>query len=182
MAEGTLDRRVRVGYGLGSVATGTFGTVPGLMLLPYLTDTLGITAAGGRCDRLRAEGMGRGAEPDRRPDQRPLHRPARATASVPAARRARARGLLRADVRRHRLRLHDGGSPVGAGDVRALRDRLRVLPGALRRDAGRDHVVLRRAHPADDAGGWASSRSRSCSAAPRHRRSGTRSAVVAATP
>ena len=39
MAEGTLDRRVRVGYGLGSVATGTFGTVPGLMLLPYLTDT-----------------------------------------------------------------------------------------------------------------------------------------------
>ena len=28
----------------GSVATGTFGTVPGLMLLPYLTDTLGIAA------------------------------------------------------------------------------------------------------------------------------------------
>jgi len=45
MPEGTLDRRLRVGYGLGSVATGTFGTVPGLMLLPYLTDTLGITAA-----------------------------------------------------------------------------------------------------------------------------------------
>src|ERR1044071_5602116 len=44
MAEGSLDRRVRVGYGLGSVATGTFGTVPGLMLLPYLTDTLGIAA------------------------------------------------------------------------------------------------------------------------------------------
>src|SRR6188474_3423228 len=45
MPDGTLDRRVRVGYGLGSVATGTFGTVPGLMLLPYLTDTLGIAAA-----------------------------------------------------------------------------------------------------------------------------------------
>src|SRR6187401_1423922 len=45
MPEGTLDRRLRVGYGLGSVATGTFGTVPGLMLLPYLTDTLGIAAA-----------------------------------------------------------------------------------------------------------------------------------------
>jgi GPH family glycoside/pentoside/hexuronide:cation symporter len=43
--EAGLDRRVRVGYGLGSVATGTFGTVPGLMLLPYLTDTLGVTAA-----------------------------------------------------------------------------------------------------------------------------------------
>jgi GPH family glycoside/pentoside/hexuronide:cation symporter len=41
----SLPRRVRAGYGLGSVATGTFGTVPGLMLLPFLTDTLGITAA-----------------------------------------------------------------------------------------------------------------------------------------
>jgi glycoside/pentoside/hexuronide:cation symporter, GPH family len=40
-----LPARVRAGYGLGSVATGTFGTVPGLMLLPYLTDTLGIAAA-----------------------------------------------------------------------------------------------------------------------------------------
>ncbi len=40
-----LPRGVRAGYGLGSVATGTFGTVPGLMLLPYLTDTLGIAAA-----------------------------------------------------------------------------------------------------------------------------------------
>jgi Na+/melibiose symporter-like transporter len=40
-----LPRGVRVGYGMGSVATGAFGTVPGLMLLPYLTDTLGIAAA-----------------------------------------------------------------------------------------------------------------------------------------
>ncbi len=40
-----LPARVRVGYGLGSVATGTFGTVPGLLLLPYLTDTLGVAAA-----------------------------------------------------------------------------------------------------------------------------------------
>lgn len=39
-----LPRSVRFGYGMGSVATGTFGTVPGLMLLPYLTDTLGIAA------------------------------------------------------------------------------------------------------------------------------------------
>jgi len=41
---GRLPGGVRVGYGLGSVATGTFGTVPGLMLLPYLTDTVGIPA------------------------------------------------------------------------------------------------------------------------------------------
>jgi Na+/melibiose symporter-like transporter len=39
-----LPRGVRLGYGSGSVATGAFGTVPGLMLLPYLTDTLGIAA------------------------------------------------------------------------------------------------------------------------------------------
>ncbi|MCW2851558.1 MAG: major facilitator superfamily 1 [Nocardioides sp.] len=40
----TLPRAVRIGYGSGSVATGAFGTVPGLMLLPYLTDSLGIAA------------------------------------------------------------------------------------------------------------------------------------------
>ncbi|MFI6758730.1 MFS transporter [Micromonospora sp. NPDC050417] len=40
----TLPRRVRAGYSLGSLATGAFGTVPGLVLLPYLTDTLGIAA------------------------------------------------------------------------------------------------------------------------------------------
>ncbi len=39
-----LSRGVRVGYGSGSVATGAFGTVPGLMLLPYLTDSLGIAS------------------------------------------------------------------------------------------------------------------------------------------
>ncbi len=40
----TLPRGVRIGYGSGSVATGAFGTVPGLMLLPFLTDSLGIAA------------------------------------------------------------------------------------------------------------------------------------------
>jgi len=39
-----LPRRVRTGYGLGSVATGSFGTVPGLLLLPFLTDHIGIAA------------------------------------------------------------------------------------------------------------------------------------------
>lgn len=43
-ATDSLPRGVRVGYGSGSVATGAFGTVPGLMLLPYLTDSLGIAA------------------------------------------------------------------------------------------------------------------------------------------
>src|SRR6185312_8733544 len=39
-----LSAGVRRGYALGSVATGTFGTVPGLLLLPYLTDHLGVAA------------------------------------------------------------------------------------------------------------------------------------------
>ncbi|MBM6403015.1 MFS transporter [Phycicoccus sp. CSK15P-2] len=41
---GRLPASVRRGYGLGSVATGSFGTVPGLLLLPYLTDRLGVAA------------------------------------------------------------------------------------------------------------------------------------------
>lgn len=44
-ATASLPTTVRAGYGLGSVATGAFGTVPGLLLLPYLTDTVGVTAA-----------------------------------------------------------------------------------------------------------------------------------------
>lgn len=46
--EPTSDRlpgRVRYGYAAGSVVTGVFGTVPGLVLLPYLTDTIGVQAA-----------------------------------------------------------------------------------------------------------------------------------------
>ncbi len=39
-----LPRRVRFGYSLGSLATGAFATVPGLLLLPYLTDVLGVAA------------------------------------------------------------------------------------------------------------------------------------------
>ncbi len=41
---GLLPGRVRIGYALGSLVMGSFGTVPGLLLLPYLTDTLGVTA------------------------------------------------------------------------------------------------------------------------------------------
>ncbi len=46
MATGTrrLSRGTYVGYSLGSLATGTFGTVPGLLLLYFLTDTLGVAA------------------------------------------------------------------------------------------------------------------------------------------
>ncbi len=42
--EKPLTGGVRAGYALGSLATGAFGTVPGLLLLPYLTDNLGVAA------------------------------------------------------------------------------------------------------------------------------------------
>lgn len=43
---GPVDQpwRLRAGYAAGSVATGAFGTVPGLLLLPLLTDELGVAA------------------------------------------------------------------------------------------------------------------------------------------
>jgi glycoside/pentoside/hexuronide:cation symporter, GPH family len=40
-----LPLGTRAGYAVGSLSTGAFGTVPGLLLLPYLTDTLGVTAS-----------------------------------------------------------------------------------------------------------------------------------------
>ncbi|MGW0748072.1 MFS transporter [Streptomyces sp. NPDC002587] len=40
-----LSARLRLGYASGSLVTGTFTTLPGLLLLPYLTDTLGVGAA-----------------------------------------------------------------------------------------------------------------------------------------
>ncbi|WP_353951365.1 MFS transporter [Knoellia sp. S7-12] len=40
-----LTRAQTAGYAAGSVGTGGFGTLPGLVLAYYLTDTLGVTAA-----------------------------------------------------------------------------------------------------------------------------------------
>ena len=39
-----LDRGLYLGYALGSVGTGIYNTVPGLLLLFYMTNTLGISA------------------------------------------------------------------------------------------------------------------------------------------
>ncbi|WOC11027.1 MFS transporter [Gordonia sp. MP11Mi] len=41
---GLLGRRVIAGYAAGSVGTGGFGVLPGLVLAYYLTDTLGVAA------------------------------------------------------------------------------------------------------------------------------------------
>ncbi|SFS82241.1 Na+/melibiose symporter [Saccharopolyspora flava] len=40
-----IGHRARIGYSLGSLVTGSFTTVPGLLLLPYLTDTLAVPGA-----------------------------------------------------------------------------------------------------------------------------------------
>ncbi|WP_271221908.1 MFS transporter [Streptosporangium carneum] len=40
----TVSRSVRVGYGVGSVCTATFSTVPGLLLLFYMTNVLAVPA------------------------------------------------------------------------------------------------------------------------------------------
>lgn len=40
-----LSTRIRAGFGFGSVATGAFSTVPGLLLLFYMTEVLAIPAA-----------------------------------------------------------------------------------------------------------------------------------------
>ena len=39
-----LSGSQRVGYALGSLGTGGYNTVPGLLLLIYLTDNLGVAA------------------------------------------------------------------------------------------------------------------------------------------
>lgn len=41
----SLRPRTRLGYALGGIASGTYGTVPGLILMPFLTDLLGVEAA-----------------------------------------------------------------------------------------------------------------------------------------
>lgn len=40
----SLSSRARIGYALGSITTATYSTVPGLVLMPYLTDQLGVAA------------------------------------------------------------------------------------------------------------------------------------------
>ncbi|WP_210506791.1 MFS transporter [Naasia sp. SYSU D00057] len=42
--DGGLPRRTVAGYAIGSLATGGFGTLPGLVLVYYLTDSLGVAA------------------------------------------------------------------------------------------------------------------------------------------
>ena len=43
-SERVLTRKTIATYAIGSLGTGGFGTLPGLVLVFYLTDTLGIAA------------------------------------------------------------------------------------------------------------------------------------------
>ncbi|GGK96445.1 MFS transporter [Mangrovihabitans endophyticus] len=73
-----LGRRVLAGYAVGSLVTGAFGTVPGLLLLPYLTDTLGVAAGVAGLLVLLPKAWDvlinpvAGRISDRRPDRRPF--------------------------------------------------------------------------------------------------------------
>ena len=58
-----LTRGTHVGYAMGSIGTAAFGTVPGLLLLYYLTDVLGVAAGIAGAGGVRAQGVGRPAQP-----------------------------------------------------------------------------------------------------------------------
>ena len=45
MSDDQISPGLRRGYAMGALVSGAFGTVPGLLLLPYLTDELGVAAA-----------------------------------------------------------------------------------------------------------------------------------------
>ena len=129
----TLPRSVRFGYGSGSVATGAFGTVPGLMLLPYLTDSLGIAAVAAgfivfvpkAWDVVLNPIAGRIS--DRTVDPRGPRRPWLLRAGLALA--VAFALLFAAPI--DGLEGCRGG--LGAGLLPGLRDGVRVLPGALRR-------------------------------------------------
>ena len=102
--------------------------------------------------RVPAQGVGRRAQPDRRPHLRSQFIAPGPAATLPALEWSPAGRVLFPAVRRtDRLgrpwwRLCDGAVPC-------LRHRLRVLPGAVCGNAGRDDPRLHRAHPVDDLAG-----------------------------
>ncbi len=103
---------------------------------------------------LAAEGVGRAGQPGRGPDLRPYRGRARRPPPLPARRPGSrwpccSRSIFAGAVRRVRR----GAAGVRRAAVPRRRHRVRLLPGALRRHAGRDDRRLRRADPADDLAG-----------------------------
>ena len=58
-------------YAIGSLGTGGFATLPGLVLVYYLTDTLGVAAIAAGARRHGRQGVGRHHRPGDRRAQRP---------------------------------------------------------------------------------------------------------------
>lgn len=119
-----LEASVRRDYGLGSVATGAFGTVPGLPLLPYLTGPMTDVGPGLGIDEIH-----RSARPAERAE--PVLNPAASAMSVDGgdiARRPRYNGPLDPHL------VLRAGSTTGAefqavGPQDDSRHRRPVLPG-----------------------------------------------------
>ena len=148
---GALPRSVRIGYGSGSVATGAFGTVPGpdAPALPHRRARH--RRALGRPDRLPAQGLGRACStrsPDASPTA-PSTRPARVARGccAPAIMLAGAFALIFA------------APDLGSQGLEAAWVLVFFVLAAsayaffqvpVRRDAGRDHLELPRAHAPDD--------------------------------
>ena len=147
-----LSPAARRGYGLGSVATGSFGTVPGLLLLPYLTDRLGVAAGWPGLvvflpkawDVILNPIAGRISDRSTNPGGRRRPFLIRSGTLLSLAFVLLFAGPTSPDGPGHHL---------GRRPVHRVRHGLRVLPGALRRDARRDDRRLRRTHPADDLAG-----------------------------
>ena len=151
---GPLTPAARRGYGLGSVATGSFGTVPGAAppALPHRPARRGRRRRGP--GRLPPQGLGRHPQPGRGTDQRPLDQPRRAAPARSSSARARSSPLAFVLLfAGPTVPVRGLAADLGRRALPRVRHGLRVLPGALRRDAGRDDRRLRRAHPADDLAG-----------------------------
>ena len=126
---------------------------PGCMLLPYLTDTLGVAAALAGVIVFAPKAWDVFLNPvagrisDRSTDPRGPRRPflLRGGLSLAVCFALLFAGPSTGSTAARRA--------LGARDLPRLRHGVRVLPGAVRRDAGGDDRRLRRAHPADDLAG-----------------------------
>ena len=148
--ERSLSRSVVTRYAIGSLGTGGFATLPGLVLVFYLTDTLGVAALVAGLVVTAAKVWDVLDRPVDRRAQRPQRspRPARVARGCVVGALALPVSFV-ADLRG----AGTGLAPAASGTwvfVAFLRHghRVQPLPGAVHRAARRAHRRLRRAHAA----------------------------------